>query len=320
MATVDQIMDRAISLGDAKALQSELLGKDAILNATAPTPVVTVLEVEEPNIDEPNVFIPSRASGANFEVYDEIYARIIEDLSGRYADYLVTYFPTDGALRTLVEGWIHNAVENGGTGINATVEAQIWSRDRDRINTEASALADEAVSVWAAKGYPIPPGAALATLQNLAVKRSTDINASSRDAAIKAFETEVSNVRFAIETATKYRTLAVQAAGDYIRAMAQAPDIASKMANLDSDGQARLISAVSSFYGARINAAEAVQRSQIANQDSSLKAQIQSIQSTIELVNTKASTAVEVMKSLGQQAASALNAVNATAQKQTIED
>ena len=200
------------------------------------------------------------------------------------------------------------------------VEAQIWARDRDRINTEASALIDEAVSTWSSKGYPIPPGAALASLQNLAVKRSTDVNASSRDAAIKAFDAEVANVRFAIETAVTYRGQAIQAAGDYIKAMAQAPDIAAQMASVDADAQARLISSVSSYYGARINAAEVLQRSQIANQESHLKAQIQTIQSTIDLVNTKASTAVEVMKSLGQQAASALNAVNATAQKQTIED
>ena len=319
MATVDDIIDRSIALGDQKAAQSEAYGGQAV-NAATGKP-----EIRAPKIDStstpsaPNVAIPSRTSGVDTAVFESTYDRIIEDLSDRFADFFVRFFPINQNLITAVETWLQNAI-NGGTGVNPTVESKIWQRDRDRITSEFSAAQEESTAAWAAKGFPLPPGAAVANIADMARKRSEAIAASSRDAAIKAWEIEVENVRFAIAQAIDYRTKAIAAAGDYIRALSVAPNLASSLSTESSGAQARLISAAASFYNARISAAELAQRRNIAEAEIELKAAVASGDNATKYVMAKVDAAVGVAQSLGQQASAALNAVNATVQKIVSED
>jgi hypothetical protein len=319
MATVDDIIDRSIVLGDSKASQSEAYGGLAVNAATGNPGVKSPKIATTPSISAPGVSIPSRASGVDTAVFESTYDRIIEDLSDRFADFFVRFFPINPALITAVETWLQNAI-NGGTGINPTVESKIWQRDRDRITSEFSAASEESTAAWAAKGFPLPPGVAVANIADMARKRSEAIAASSRDAAIKAWEIEVENVRFAVAQAIDYRTKAIAAAGDYIRALSVAPNLASSLSTESSGAQARLISAAASFYNARISAAELAQRRNIAEADFELKAAVASGDNATKYVTAKVDAAVGVAQSLGQQASAALNAVNATVQKIVSED
>jgi len=319
MATVDQIIDRSIDLGDRKAAQSEAYGGQAVSAATG-KPEIRPPKVQSASIPSaPNVSIPSRASGVDTAVFESTYDRIIEDLSDRFADFFVRFFPINPALMNAVEAWLSSAIA-GGTGINSTVEGRIWQRDRDRITNEFSSASEEATAVWASKGFPLPPGAAVGNLADLARKRSEAIAASSRDAAIKAWEIEVENVRFAIAQAIDYRSKALAAAGDYIKALAVAPNLASQLATESSGAQARLISAAASFYNARLSASELAQKKNIAQADMELKAAMASGDNAVKYVEAKVDAAVGVAQSLGQQASAALNAVNATVQKIVSED
>lgn len=138
--------------------------------------------------------------------------------------------------------------------------------------------------------------------------------AVSRDAAIKAFDTEIENVRFAITSAIDYRKSALSAAGDYLRALALGPQLATQLATSASDAQARLISAASGFYNSRINAAELAQRRNIAIMDAELRQTIAAGDNKVKYTDMKVNAALETMRSLGQQAAAALNGVTATSQ------
>lgn len=314
MATVDQILDRAIDIGNLKAAQSEAYGGQAV-NATLGGYTITpgVLE-STPDADRPNVYIPRNASGVDSALFDSTYDRIMGDFTDKYAGFLIQNFPINPALMAKVDAWLSAAID-GGTGINANVERQIWQRDRDRITNEFQAASDEAVSSWAARGFPLPPGAAVANLSALTVKRSQAIAAISRDAAIKAFETEIENVRFAITTAIDYRTKAIGAAGDYIRALALGPQLATQLATEASGAQARLISAAASFYNADISVAQLAQQRNIAQMETQLRAHVQNSETAAKYVQARAGAAVAIAQSLGTQAAAALNAVNGTVQK-----
>lgn len=314
MATVDQIIDRSIALGDLKAAQSEAYGGQAVNAATGHGDVFAPSIENTPNIREPSVIIPSRATGVDSALFDSTYDRIMGDFTDKYADFIVRYFPLNPALMAAVESWLQSAIA-GGTGINANVERGIWQRDRDRITNEFQTATDEAVSSWAARGFPLPPGAAVASVQDIARKRSAAIAAASRDAAVKAFETEIENVRFAITTAIDYRSKAITAAGDYIRALALGPQLATQLATEASGAQARLISAAAGFFNARISAAQLAQQKNIAEADMEMRAAIQSDEGRVKYVQIKSNAALGVAQSLGTQAAAALNAVNATVQK-----
>lgn len=313
MAAVDNIINNAILIANNKSNLADAYTGIAIQQAQGGY-ITNPPEIGMSSVDEPNVFIPTRVSGIDTTLFNSMYGKIIEDLADRYLDFMTTFFPIRPTLMPAVEEWLENAIVQGGSGIKASVEAQIWQRDRDRISTEASSASEEAISMWADRGYPLPPGAANATLQAIARKRSADMAAVSRDAAIKAFETEIENVRFAIAQAIDYRTKALSAAGDYIRALAVAPNIASSMSSQSADAQARLISAVSGYYNSRINAAELEAKILMFNADNGLKAVLANQDTEAKFAGLRVQAAVSAAESIGQQAAAALNGLNATAQ------
>jgi len=69
---------------------------------------------------------------------------------------------------------------------------------------------------------------------------------------------------FAIESAIKSRSMAMSAAGDYIKTMTVAPETAVKVAALGTDVQAKMMSAAGDFYRARLGRDELVLRSKLA--------------------------------------------------------
>jgi hypothetical protein len=313
MAFVDNVINNAILIAQNKANLADAYTGVAIQHAGGysrfTSPIISVSDV-----DEPRVSIPYRVDGIDTTVFDSMYAQIIEDLAGRFREFITDFFPIDEDLMPAVETWLKNAITDGGTGINATVERQIWQRDRDRVSVESFSATEQAVNQWAARGYPMPPGAAAATITALAQRRTEQVAAVSRDAAIKAFETEIENIRFAIAQAIDYRTKAIAAAGDYVRALAAAPDIASKMSTQSADAQARLISAVAGYYNARTGAAELTAKVDMYNADNAVKAALANQNSDAEYTKLRVDAAVAAANSIGQQAAAALNGLNATSQ------
>lgn len=308
-----EILDRAIAVGNEKASASSELIDDAITASFGASGVNVLPTADTPKVIEPNVNIPANASGLDVALFDSTYKRIIEDLSTKYAQFLNEFFPIDTDLMAKAERWLSNAID-GGTGVNAAVEAQIWQRDRDRITVEAASASEEAVAAWAARGYPLVPGAAVASVMEIQRKRSADINNQSREIAINMFKTEIENVRFAVKTAIDYRQQAVQAAGDYIRAMALGPQLATQLATAASDAQARLISAASTFYNARINVAQLAQQKNLTITEYNLRAALQESSNTVNYSQLRATTALGGAQAFSQQAAAALNSVSATAQ------
>lgn len=313
MAVVESIINNAIAFGGLKAAQSEAYGGQAF-NSAVGGHTYSFEQPDEVRVDEPNIAIPSRAAGIDQALWDTTYQKIVDDLGGKFGDFLIEFFPVDAGLMTAVESWLKSAIVDGGSGINATVEGRTWQRSRDRITTQSMTEKEDAIAIWASRGFPLPPGAANATISAISTKESAEVAAVSRDAAIKAFDTEIENVRFAVTTAIDYRRSAMAAAGDYLRAMALGPQLATQIATSASDAQARLIGAVSSFYGARINAAELAQRRGIAVMDAELRQTIAAGDNKAKYTELKVNAAVSTMQSLGQQASAALNGVNATSQ------
>ena len=314
MPLAEDILNRAIELGNEKSEKAEELVDDAITASLGGAGVIVQPTPNTPTVVEPNVYIPSVAAGIDTALFDSTYRQIIDDLSGMFADFFTEYFPVNTALMAGVEAWLTRAVTTGGTGVNSAVEQQIWQRSRDRFSTDAAAASDEAVASWAARGFPLPPGAAVGAVLDIQRKRSAEIADQSREIAINTFKTEIENIRFAIKTAIDYRVAAVSAAGDYIKALALGPQLATQLATAASDAQARLISAASQYYNARINVAQLAQAKNLAITDFNLSAATQSSQNAVSYSRLRADTAMAGAQALGQQASAALNAVNATAQ------
>lgn len=313
MSIVQRIIDNAILTAQNKSTHADMWVEEAI-NMAAPQRPIPPARVRGGSVDEPRVNIPSNAKGLDTAVFDSMYGKIIHDLSDLFADFFIKYFPIRATLMPAVESWLERAITSGGTGVNPNVERNIWQRDRDRISLDAASAADEAMNLFAARGFPMPPGALNAQVISIQRKRSADIAAVSRDAAIKSFDTEVENVRFAVAQAIDYRTKAIGAAADYIKALAVAPNIASSMSTQSADAQARLISAASSFYNARINAADYELKAASTNADLAFRVASRNADIDADYVRQRVNAAVAAAESAGQQAAAALNGLNSTGQ------
>lgn len=206
-----------------------------------------------PTAIEPPIFFPSTALQTDpFYKYETERAYLINWLTNLFSDFFVRYYPIANDAFDEAVAWLENTIVNGGTGIPDAIESQIWQRHRDNIQAEFATQLAAAFTNFSAKGFSLPPGALAARVEDISNKVTLKSAEASRDLAIKRTDIEIENIKFAVELSTKLRMQALQAAADYIKAMALAPDIAAKLVDFANDAQAKLISATADFYRARL--------------------------------------------------------------------
>lgn len=258
---INQAWTLAVSL--SQQLEARLDAAETAVSGGASMGVASVSPIT--SISKPTVSIPLEALGPDLTLFNEYNDNIITKLVTLFSNYLTDNFPLDAATAAYAETWLQNEINNGGSGINAAIEAQIWERDRSRILDDATRATDEAIATWADRGFPIPPGAAQYQTLQIQVKAQDEIAKSSREAAIDSFKAEIEMIKFAIDEAIKLRGVAVAAAGDYIRAMASSQQTAYHLSMGQSQAQNGLISAAAAFYNAETNAQETMFKSRVPN-------------------------------------------------------
>lgn len=120
----------------------------------------------------------------------------------------------DSAFTTAMRDELRRRL-NGGTGISASVEAQIWARAQSREAAVSAANVAEVMRNAEASGFSLPSGAMAAQLreaQKLALGKYAEL---STDIAIKQAELEQTNVKHAIEQGIQLEARLI----DYTNAM-----------------------------------------------------------------------------------------------------
>lgn len=184
--------------------------------------------------------------------YDSKAGELTGQLAGVFSGFLDDYFPPLGFCLESVETWICNTINNGGTGIPAAVEEQIWQRSRDKEALEASRLEAEAVSSFAERGFTLPPGALAHRLLVVQQAAANKNSSHARDVAIKQVEIEIENIRFAITTAVNARLACINAAIEYWKAYLLPHDIAARRANAIIDAKTNFSNALSAWFSAQV--------------------------------------------------------------------
>ena len=207
-AYVDAIIANAVTTANtqtgyansaAAATMTASQGHSGVLH----NPIVYDLTAVEPDVEE--------VQDATL-TYEANRDQLIALLSGQLASFFTTYYPLAADAFDEATNWLVNSITVGGTGISAAVEAQIWQRDRDRVTKEGLRTEAQVLSEFSGRGFSLPPGAAAARLLEIKAAGMGELQASSRDAAIKQAEMEVENVRFAVDQAIKSRMQAMSAA------------------------------------------------------------------------------------------------------------
>lgn len=180
-------------------------------------------------------------------LYWENRAEIMEMLKAAFSGYMAEWFPA-GTYFEKATAWLERALGEGGTSINTDVENALWERDRARLTAEAARAEDEAMTVFASRGYVLPPGSLAHGVLTIRQGLTNALSQQSRDIAIKAHQDELDNARLAVQQAISLRGAAMSAAINYMQALAVAPQIATTLATAQIDGQTRIASARADLF------------------------------------------------------------------------
>lgn len=100
-------------------------------------------------------------------------------------------------------------IQNGGTGLNASVEQNIWDRARNREDRLADKSKMSILVEQAARGIQRPSGSLFAALDTLAQETQNKMADLSREVAIKQAELEQENLKFAIQSALSLEQITI---------------------------------------------------------------------------------------------------------------
>lgn len=208
--------------------------------------------------------------------------------------------------------WCKRAINEGGTGINPAVETALWERGRARILKQAARDTAGVTEKYARAGWPLPPGAMLNDIAMIRQDSRDKLAEQSRDIAIKSFDTEVENVRFAITTAGNLFTQALQAVGDYVRTIMLGPQTAAQLATSISGLKNEASRTLVSFYQAQSAALEPFLRLEITDAELKQRANEANLRAKTETAQLMVQAVLPNLKVVGDAAAASLNGIGAS--------
>ena len=258
---------------------------------------------QKPEID----FDPNQAGN----LYDSIRSALETTIEGKLDQFLQTYFPSPVAYGKAM-AWLENAA-NGGTGIDPTIERQLWERDRARVMNEAARAETEAHTTWANRGFALPPGALSGQVHQIRMGTQKALSEQSRDIAIKRFDAGLENAKFAVKTIIDTAQTALGAASDYIKTVMMGPQLASELALSQVDAKVKMVQAMTSLYGAEVAALDPVVKLAAAQADIDMRGMEANARGEMTALESRVRAAVGYAEMLGAQAAAGLNALNASA-------
>lgn len=197
-----------------QSVPQENFSKPEINFPTAPTfskeipPGSPMISLPTKIPDKPNIEIPDSLTVGGHTV-PPIPSISLPDFGELLPSYNVE-LPTErfayveprytSALKDAIAAKLLTDVQNGGTGMDDDVESAIWNRHIERLRQQFDDDVDEAIGIWAARGFSLPDGVIATQVQELG-KRFTDAREqASRDVAIESFKVANENTKFFLQT------------------------------------------------------------------------------------------------------------------------
>lgn len=306
-AFVATIINNAIATANSQTASADAAARAASTasqgyTTLSPPLVVFTLAATEPlALEEEN-------SVLTFEAQRD---KTIALLSNELAGFFAKYYPLAADAFDEATSWLVNTITNGGTGINAAVEDQIWQRGRDRIVNDGKRVESQALNDFASRGFSLPSGALAARLQEIRFEQLGKTQELSRDTAIEQAKIAIDSLRFAVEQAIDSRMKAMNAAADYIRSLMTGVDASTQVAALNSGAKARMMSATADLYRARLSRDELALKIPVINQDITMRAQITNSEGFYRGIDARVAAAGHAAEVHGKAAQAALSSLSA---------
>lgn len=310
-ATVQQMIEAALTRA-ADAADAVKGYSDDTLNA------IGTLALNRPNTQitaTPPTFTGSLddPTSTTLSNYDANAGALVDKLATIFSDFLDAYFPRTNACLTVAEQWLCDTIENGGTGIPADLENQIWERSRARELTDANRLEEEAYAEFAMRGFAMPPGALAGQIDRIRQDAANKISTHGRDVAIKQAEIAAETIKFAVAEALKYRLSAIQAALEYWKAYLSPYDIAARRALAEIDIKTKFYNSALEYFKAEVGLYGHIVQAQASQIGDEIKAYSMEIQGVGEWAQAKSNAAGRAAQAMGAIGASAQGGLNTLA-------
>ena len=277
--------------------------------STQSAPHVTAGSVTTPSVVEPAVDIPATQSATDvMTLFDTKYAELVAMLSDKFVSFRNTYFPNDAADYAAVEAWIQGAVANPNSGLPVAVQQQITADDQARILSDTTRASDAVLQTFAARRFPLPPGAATSAVLQIQQKSQDAMAESSR----KITMASVDMMKFAVEKSVGLRQLAMNEAIEYVKAIASAPEMASQLVGIGYDAQSKLISAASQFYSARTDVQKLISSVNEFNVTTGLEVAAKNQAADLTLIEDRLKALLTECQAFAQMATSLFNNLHAS--------
>lgn len=278
--------------------------------ATAPQISSPSLNFSNRRLDQPPK-LSFDSSGEAMSLFNSKNAELSALVNGAFNKMVGIAFP-DMALFADALRWCRRAINQGGTGINPAVEAALWERSRARILKQAERDMASTQEKYARAGWPLPPGAMLHDIAMIRQDSRDKLAEQSREIAIKSFEAELENVRFAITTTGDLFTKALQAVCDYVKTVMLGPQTAaqltSSLSSLKNDAARTLVA----LYQAQSSALEPLIRLEITDAELKSRAAEANLRAKTEASQVRVQAALASLKMVGDSAAASLNGIGAS--------
>ena len=129
--------------------------------STTAAPHITGGAVAPPTVLEPSVDIPANVDTNDvMALFDTKYLELVALLSDKFILFRSTYFPDESTTYAAAEAWLQGALNNPNGGLPTAVAAQIIEDSRSVIMADAVRASDAVLQTFAARRFPLPPGAA----------------------------------------------------------------------------------------------------------------------------------------------------------------
>lgn len=313
MLVIQDVINATWDLGNQKS--NEAYSKMTVATGAggfldmAQVPTITAGTIGIPSVTAPDVIIPTNIDTSQIiATFGTEFADIANFLTNEFTGFISTYAPNESLTYTAAETWIKNALANPTAGLPATVQAQLLGEDQARILGDKVRAQDAVIAQFAGRRFPLPPDAAASAVLQIEQKSQDELAAASR----KITQLSVEQMRFVIERALDLRKILLGEAVDYVKALASAPDIASKVIGVGYDAQSKLISAASQFYAADTNAKEMVSKVQQYNNSIVFDKDTKNQVAEMDMIKTRADAFMRDLQLLAQQATSLFNNLHAS--------
>lgn len=308
-AYVNAIINNALSTANGQTALASIAAKEASTASLGyatlnPPQVVFSLAATEP------AFLTEENSVLTFEAQRD---KVIALLSNELAGFFLKYYPLANDAFDEATAWLVSTITNGGTGINKSVEDQIWQRGRDRVVIDGKRAESQVLNDFASRGFSLPSGVLAARLQEIRFEQLGKTQELSRDVAIEQAKIEIESLRFAVELAIDSRMKAMDAAANYIRSLMSGYDAAAQVAALNSGAKARMMSATADLYRARLARDELALKIPVINQDINMRSQIVNYEGFYKGIDARVAAAGHAAEVHGKAAQAALSSLSAIA-------